>query len=180
MIWIFVIGVIGRTASPQCGLCMWERGGSSTAAEGQDFRGSHPKSAWGWVGPAEVSRAFPGWVVETEGAFASEDMPWRLGWVCACYLAEMVSRGLTRSERAGRCFSRVWHQSRRRLATGSSREEGAPGPEARVGSVGGGWVKLRWQACREGMVVWFGMRRRSWRSCADATAGDEGVVKAVA
>jgi hypothetical protein len=74
------------------------------------------------------------------------------------------------------CFSLVWHQSHRRPAIGSSREEGAPGPEARVDSVEAGWVNLKWLACREGMVVWYGMRR-SWHSCADALVGDEGVVK---
>jgi len=75
MILIFVISVVEWVAGPECGLRMWERGGSLTAAEGQDFRGSDPKSAWGWVEPAEESRAFPDSVVATEGAFASEDMP---------------------------------------------------------------------------------------------------------
>ena len=88
-----MMGVIEWTASPKCGPCMWERGGSLTAAEGQDFRGSNPKSGWGWVEPAEVSRAFPDSEVATEGAFSSEDMTWRLGWVGACYLsAETVAR----------------------------------------------------------------------------------------
>lgn len=75
-------------------------------------------------------------------------------------------------------FLLVWHQSHRRPAIGSSQEEGAPGPEARVDSVEGGGVNPKWQACREGMVVWYGMR--SWHSCVGVLAGDEGVVKAMA
>lgn len=71
------------------------------------------------------------------------------------------------------CSSPVWHQSHRHPAIGSSQEEGAPGPEARGDSVVGGWVNLKWQACPEGMVVWYGMK-----SCAAVLAGDGGVVKA--
>jgi hypothetical protein len=81
MISIFVIGVIEWTARPGCGLCIWERAGSLTAVEGEHFRGSNPKSEWGWVEPAEASRACPDSVVATEGGFASEDVRWRLGWV---------------------------------------------------------------------------------------------------
>jgi hypothetical protein len=127
-----------------------------TAAEEQASPSSRVTNGWELGGLEEALEAYQGSGEAIEGDFVNEDVPWRWVWVCLCGHAELVLREED-TGMVGSSSSLFWHQSRRRPAISSCREEGAVVRGERADLVEGGSVNLKQQAGREGTVVWVEM-----------------------